>query len=182
MEYEWTSAKKAQGPADVATTANQATPDHDKSSGANTRRSSNTAAVPIATLPKAMAGPSPVSSHIPGMSSFSVNPEAAAPSVAPTRKRKAPGGAPAAQHAFPALAQASVGGSVRRHGVATNLQPVRTTTLMTFEDSQGYLINGRLKADDGTWLAIGGKHDSLPVLRMPTQIERLSWHGIINGG
>ena len=156
MEYEWTSPKKSQGPSEAANAVTQAPADLEKSSGANTRRSSNTAPVPPVTMPKSMMG-NTASHQIPGMSSFSVNPEAAAAPAAPTRKRKTPGGTPAAPQHPSALTQTAASGPTRRQGPATNLQAMRTTTLMTFEGCQGYLKNGKLKADDGTWLAVGGK-------------------------
>lgn len=157
MEYEWTSTKKSQGPTGTSNAASQAPMDLDKSSGTNTRRSSNTAAVPSTAIPKAAPANNTANHQIPGMSSFSVNPEAVTAPAAPTRKRKAPGGAPAAPQNLSTLTQTLPSGPPRRHGHATNLQPMRTTTLMTFESSQGYLKNGKLKADDGTWLAVGGK-------------------------
>lgn len=156
MEYEWTSTKKSQAFSDNANAATQGPSDFDKASGASTRRSSNNAAVSSTALPRAAVG-NTAGQQIPGMSSFSVNPEAAAAPAAPTRKRKAPGGAPAAQQPYSALTQTSASGPLRRQGAATNLQPMRTTTLMTFEGCQGYLNNGKLKADDGTWLGVGGK-------------------------
>ena len=156
MEYEWTSAKKSQAPSEVANTAMHSPINFDKSSGANTRRSSAAAPALPTTLPRTMTG-NTASHQIPGMSSFSVNPESAAGPLAPTRKRKAPGGTPAVLQNSAAFAQISASGPPRKHGASMNVQATRTATLMTFEGCQGYLKNGKLQADDGTWLAVGGK-------------------------
>ena len=155
MEYEWTSAKKSQAPSEPAGPAS----DLERTSGANTRRSSNTAPTaptPPTAAPKTTMGH--ISNHqMPGMSSFAVNPSLTAASAPPTRKRKAPGSAPVIPQNASVLTQTSTTGSPRRQGPATASQTTRTTSLMTFEGCQGYLKNGKLKADDGTWIAVGGK-------------------------
>jgi hypothetical protein len=92
---------------------------------------------------------------VPGTSTVSMNAEAnAAPLPATSKKRKAPGGASAAsQTAGPV---ASHGGS-RRGPTAVSSARHRETNMLTFEDSQGYLKDGKLKADDGTILGIDGE-------------------------
>jgi hypothetical protein len=39
----------------------------------------------------------------------------------------------------------------------------RESNMLTFENCQGYLKNGKLKADDGTVLAVNGRALSTPI-------------------
>lgn len=156
MEYEWTSSKKSPGFPDVANSISQASAHLDKSSGANTRRSSNAVPTPPTNIPRATIA-NTANHQIPGMSSFSVNPDSAAAPGGTTRKRKAPGGIPATQQNSSILTHLSASGPLRRQVSGTDFQTMRTTTLMTFDACQGYLRDGKLQSDDGTWLAVGGK-------------------------
>ena len=155
MEYEWSSSKRPHvisGPS----MPNSAQPgDGDKPSTANTRRSSTTAPIALPTNNKASL-PSVQKDHLPGMSSFSVNPEPNTAPPVPSRKRKAPGNGPATSHTSSAVTQTPTPGISRRIAGVPNSKASRETNLMTFETCQGYLKNGKLKADDGTVLAVNG--------------------------
>ncbi len=156
MEYEWTAAKKLQATAEAANSTPQSSVILEKSSGANTRRSSNV--TPVAPTAPARTGAAINAGHqIPGMSSFSLYPEPATGPPAPTRKRKAPGAPPAAHQNSSNPTHTSTSGSSRKSHYSAYYHPTRTTTLMTFERCQGYLRYGKLQADDGSWLAVGGK-------------------------
>ena len=87
---------------------------------------------------------------IPGTSTFSANPNAGHG----TRKRKQPG------------SNQSVQGSATPNGthstkrfIAASSRPEGSSlsNMMTFNNSRGYLKNGKLRADDGTVLAPNGK-------------------------
>ena len=155
MEYEWSSTKRPHaGPLpSIPNTAQSG--DADKPSTANTRRSSTTAPIALPTTSK-VAPPSVQKDHLPGMSSFSVNPEPSTAPPAPSRKRKAPGNGPATSQSSSAVTQTPAPGVSRRTAGIPNPKASRETNLMTFETCQGYLKNGKLKADDGTLLAVNG--------------------------
>ena len=156
MEYEW-SSKKLQATAEAANATPQPSVNLEKTSGANTRRSSNVTPVAQSAPTRTVAAIN-TGHQIPGMSSFSLHPEPAAGPPAPTRKRKAPGTTPATQqNSSNPPHNTSTSGQSRKSNYSGHYPPTRTTTLMTFERCQGYLRNGKLQADDGTWLAIGGK-------------------------
>ena len=157
MDFEWTSSKKTQVAANSTIPSNVLHGDNDKPPATNTRRSSTTASVGPITTNK------PVTinlqnSNLPGMSSFSVYPEATTGPTAPSRKRKAPGNGPVTTHTSSALTQTSAAAMSRRFPPPSNASRLRATNLMTFENCQGYLKNGKLKADDGTTLAVNGEH------------------------
>ena len=155
MEYEWSSSKRSQASSAPSMPNNAQPGDGDKSSAANTRRSSTTAPAAPPTNNKA-ALPSVQKDHLPGMSSFSVNPEPNTAPPAPSRKRKAPGTAPATSHTSAAVTQTPAPAISRRTAYVPNPKASRETNLMTFESCHGYLKSGRLKADDGTVLAVNG--------------------------
>ena len=156
MDFEWTSSKKTQAAANSTIPSNILPGDNDKPSATNTRRSSTTAPVgPITTNKPVTANPQ--NNNLPGMSSFSVYPETTTGPTAPSRKRKAPGIGPVTTHTSSALTQTSVAGISRRVAPPSNASRLRTTNLMTFENCQGYLKNGKLRADDGTTLAVNGE-------------------------
>lgn len=156
MDFEWTSSKKMQAVANSTISSNVLPGDSDKLSATNTRRSSTTASVgPITTNKPVTVNPQ--NNNLPGMSSFSVYPEATTGTTAPSRKRKAPGSGPVTTHTSSALTQTSVAAMSRRVP-PSNASRLRTTNLMTFENCQGYLKNGKLKADDGTTLAVNGEY------------------------
>lgn len=171
MDYEWTSAKQKQSSESQSATR-VGSAEQEKSPNSNPRRSSN--AAPAAAAAAAAAAPAAATSspgqknanananavapQIPGMSSFSVNPDGAAPPPTQTRKRKAPGTGHHMQTASAIVAQAT--GPPRKQAMANASSAKRTTNLMTFETCGGYLKNGKLKADDGTTLAVTGKSDT----------------------
>lgn len=155
MDYEWSSSKKSQYALASALPSNLSSGDSEKPSTANTRRSSTTASAMPATISK-ITTPNTQNNHLPGMSSFSVNPEASVAQPPPSRKRKAPGNGPTVHQASSAMTQTSTQSVARRNAPSTNTGRLRRTNLMTFETCQGYLKNGKLKADDGTVLAVNG--------------------------
>ena len=154
MEYEWSSRKPHAGSGPSIPSSAQPG-NGDKPSAANTRRSSTTAPIVPPTNNKA-AFPAVQKDHIPGMSSFSVNPESNTAPSAPSRKRKAPANGPPPPHASSTMAQNPAPVISRRTAGVPNHKASRETNLMTFETCQGYLKNGKLKADDGTVLAVNG--------------------------
>lgn len=152
-DYDWHMTKKSHISQGSATAVQLQTGDSEKSSGVNTRRSSTTASgtgvgkVAASTTPK---------EHIPGMSSFSITPEAGAPPPPPpTKKRKAPNGGHVNSNGSASSSHAP--NHSRKH---PNLPAVavgfRETNMMSFESSQGYLRHGKLRADDGTMLGVDG--------------------------
>lgn len=166
VEYEWSSTKRLHagpGPSILDTVQSG---DGDRPSAANMRRSSTTAPIAPPTNNRA-ALPSVQKDHLPGMSSFSVNPEPNTAPPAPSRKRKAPGNghtsSPVTQTTSSAVTQTPAPGITRRTAGVPNPKPSRQTNLMTFETCQGYLKNGKLKADDGTVLAVNGTFNPLAI-------------------
>ncbi|KAG8526969.1 uncharacterized protein KY384_008398 [Bacidia gigantensis] len=157
MDFEYHSKKKTQT---TAPPSLQAAFDTDKSSGSNTRRSSGAAAPAQASAAKAALS-NAVKDNLPGMSSFSVNPDMSNSPPAPpiSRKRKAPGAAPLGHAVSSNTSPAST--TTRRAASGT---PVlgRTTNLMTFESCRRYVKNGKLKSDDGTILSVNGKSTIKP--------------------
>lgn len=162
MEYEWSSTKRSHASSGPSMPNSAQSGDGDKPSVSNNRRSSATAHTAPSTNNKA-ALPSVQKDYIPGMSSFSLNPEPNAAPPAPSRKRKAPGNGPATSHTSSAVTQTPAPGISRRTACVPSLKASRETNLMTFENCQGYLKNGKLKADDGTILAANGTWD-LPTI------------------
>ena len=161
MDFEYTSTKKAHATAFPAVSQ---ICEADKSSGSNSRRSSNNA--PPTATPSAKAVLATASKdHLPGMSSFSINPELpnVTPAPAPSRKRKAPGAAPVNNTPSINVRTTTSTGSSRRAVSTVTGASTRTTNLMTFENCQGYLRNGKLRADDGTVLSVDGKSNLLPL-------------------
>jgi hypothetical protein len=149
MDYEYTSKNP--------TTTETQNADPGRISGVSTRRAS---AVAIGAATVIAANGSSISAalkeHIPGTSTFSANPSTnTASSQSKKRKASGPVGASglnattASTEGSPtltrkaSLAAASAGGS-------------RDSNMLSFENCQGYLKNGKLRADDGTMLAING--------------------------
>ena len=153
MDFDFTTNKKGSATAFQASTH---TNDVDKSTGPNSRRSSNPMSNATSQASKVL--PSNASKDtLPGMSSFSLNPEVpnVAPSPAPSRKRKAPGATPTS-HASSTITQASSAAPSRRTASGAAAAAARAANLMTFENCGGYLKNGKLRADDGTTLNVDG--------------------------
>jgi hypothetical protein len=146
MDYEYTSK--------TAPTGDSQATDLGRLSGVSTRRASAVANGATTMAATNSSGSASSKDHIPGTSSFSANPTNAGPSQ--SKKRKAagsvnaapsPNGPTAGSHAMTrkaSTAAASAGG-------------VRESNMLTFENCQGYLKNGKLKADDGTVLAVNGR-------------------------
>ena len=153
-DYDWSSTKKSQVLSSAATSAHLQTGEGERSSGVNTRRSSTTA---LNTGPAKTTAPTTSKEQLPGMSSFSITSEASVPSHPPTKKRKAPSGGHG-HSGGTATAQAQAPTQARRQvhlpGVFVGY---RETNMMSFETSQAYLKNGKLRADDGTMLGVDGK-------------------------
>ncbi|KAI4247716.1 MAG: hypothetical protein L6R40_001302 [Gallowayella cf. fulva] len=153
MDYDWAPAsKKARGSSTSASSTNLQAEDND-TAGVNTRRRSLTTAI----LPPASKGGNTNLSkeQIPGLSSFSVHPGASASAPQPSKKRKAPGtvpAAPASTSTMPNAANNQVG--PRKAAPVASTNGSRTTNMLSFDVSQGFLKNGELKADDGTALAV----------------------------
>lgn len=157
MDYDWAPAsKKARGSSTSASSTNLQAEDND-TAGVNTRRRSLTTAI----LPPASKGGNTNLSkeQIPGLSSFSVHPGASASAPQPSKKRKAPGtvpAAPASTSTMPNAANNQVG--PRKAAPVASTNGSRTTNMLSFDVSQGFLKNGELKADDGTALAVNGTY------------------------
>ena len=158
MELEWTSGRKSQSISGSAAPSALQTNDSDKNPVVNLRRSSGAVSNGTSMGHKATI-PTTQQNSLPGMSTFSAYPD---PNVnpappAPTRKRKAPGGLPTSSHSSSLAQQPSAMSASRRVCSPPQASRLKSTNLMTFENCQGYLKNGMLKADDGTILAVNGK-------------------------
>ncbi|KAL8903319.1 MAG: hypothetical protein Q9207_004007 [Kuettlingeria erythrocarpa] len=153
VDYEWAPAsKKARGSSTSASSTNMQS-EEPECSGVNTRRRSLT----TAALPAASKTSNPVTpkEQIPGMSSFAVNPEPTEATQVPSKKRKAPGTAPAAfANATTNMVTPTSHNTARKTAKAASLNGSRLTNMLTFETHRGYLKNGKLTADDGTVLAV----------------------------
>ena len=158
MEYEWTNGRRVQAVSGSAVPQGSQLGDMEKVSTGSTRRSSILASNGVVTSNSSPI-PNPQNTNLPGMSTFSAYPDPNAVSAqpAPTRKRKAPGSGPVASHSSSVPAQASSAGMSRRTAPSPQAGRLKMTNLMTFEGCQCYLKNGKLKADDGTVLAVNGK-------------------------
>jgi hypothetical protein len=154
-ESDRASAKKSQASNGAVMLGQTHAVDGDRSTGMNTRRSSN--AAPGSATSK--AGPvTNAKEGIPGMSSFPLNSEAIASSLPTTsKKRKAPGGGVTTSTTSPQPGQPASHGSSRKATTTTSSARYRETNMLTFESSQGFLKDGKLKADDGTILGINGE-------------------------
>lgn len=157
MDYDWTPAsKKPRDSSTSASSTNLQTEDVDNT-GVSTRRRSLTTAV----LPPASKGTSSTvpKDQIPGLSSFPVQSEPGLPTQQPSKKRKAPGAAPATPSNPSATSGATSSKNNSRKAVtATPTNSSRTTNMLSFEDSKCYLRNGGLRADDGTVLSVNGRY------------------------
>lgn len=152
-EFDWHSTKKStnSGPSSAGGLPQVA--ESDKSIGVSTRRSSN--ATSGAASGKA-GPPNPSKDSIPGMSSFSLGADgSAAAHPPPSKKRKAPGTNGNSANATSGLGNPSNGHSRRQISTHSAIDP-RQTNMLSFDNCQGYLKNGRLNADDGTSLGING--------------------------
>ncbi|KAL8830897.1 MAG: hypothetical protein Q9170_005528 [Blastenia crenularia] len=153
MDYDWAPAsKKARGSSTSASSTNLQSEENEGSGMSTRRRSLTTLAIP--SQPKGANLITP-KDQLPGMSSFSVNPEPHGIPQQPSKKRKAPGAVPAAP---PNVTTNSVSTTshttTRKAPKATSISAPRSTNMLSFESSQGYLKDGQLTADDGTVLAV----------------------------
>ncbi|CAD6564501.1 MAG: putative PHD type zinc finger protein with BAH domain-containing protein [Alectoria sarmentosa] len=153
MEYEWSSTKRPHAGLGPSMPNIAQSGDGDKPSAANARRSSTTAPVAPPTNNRA-ALLTVQKDHLPGMSSFSLNPEPNTAPPAPSRKRKAPGNGTITSHASSTVTQTPAPGISRKTAGVQNPKASRETNLMTFENCQCYLKNGKLRADDGTVISV----------------------------
>ena len=156
-DYEWTSSKKPQGTSGSAVSATLPSGDGDRVSAGSTRRSSATALHGLASNNKATI-PNLQNADLPGMSTFSAYPDPNITSAPPasTRKRKAPGSGHAASHTTALAGQSAALSNSKRNG-SSPFARGHKANLMTFEGSQGFLMNGTLQSDDGTVLAVNGE-------------------------
>ena len=147
MDFEWSSNKKQNPPA--ANSVQQV--DSDKSSGAGTRRSTGNGG-PVTSKNAAAVSPAP-KEGIPGMSTFSVNsdPNTAMPQG---KKRKAPGGN---MSTLGVSGHTSSHGPGRKNNASTSTGSSRESNMYSFDNSQGYIKHGKLKADDGTTFSVNGR-------------------------
>lgn len=153
-EFDWHSTKKSTNSGASPAGSLPQVAESDKSVGVSTRRSSN------ATLGAAngKAGPSyPSKDSIPGMSTFSLGADgSAAAHPPPSKKRKAPGTNGNSASATSGLGNPSSNAHSRRQISTHSTIDPRQTNMLSFDNCQGYLKNGRLNADDGTSLGING--------------------------
>jgi hypothetical protein len=94
---------------------------------------------------------------IPGTSSFSANPHAGN-GFSLSKKRKQPG----SNTTTPPVSTSngsytSTKKFITAAGGSTDSQKSNERNMMSFNNCRGYLKNGKLKADDGTTLAVNGK-------------------------
>ncbi|KAL9047390.1 MAG: hypothetical protein Q9214_000025 [Letrouitia sp. 1 TL-2023] len=151
-DYDWISSKKARHTSNL-TSSNHVLVDENEGPGVSTRRRSLTTTAG-STASKGVAS-NPIRDLIPGMSSFSVNPESHGASQPPSKKRKAPGALPSSTHAtITSSTTTSSNSHSRKTGGNVSANRHRETNMLSFEVCQGYLRNGKLKADDGTSLGI----------------------------
>lgn len=154
MEIDWHSTKKSHvSGASAAASLAQAV-ESDRSVGVSTRRSSNaTSGVPTGKVAPTNQSKDP----IPGMSTFSLGADGNATAhPPPSKKRKAPGTNGNLSNASTGLGHATSNGHSRRTVATFSSISNKQTNMLSFETCQGYLKNGRLKADDGTSLALNG--------------------------
>jgi hypothetical protein len=117
-------------------------------SGVSTRR---TSAAGTGTI---SAGLSSSREQIPGTSTFSANPMA---TTSMTKKRRAGASNANLGQATTNPPQSSGQTTTPRGNIATQSNlGLKDTNMLSFENCQGYLKNGKLKADDGSVLAVNG--------------------------
>lgn len=156
VDIDWgSSSRKAQFSSSFAAPGSAQAGESDKFLGVSTRPSSTSTNGSAAPKSAVQAAPMP-KDYIPGMSTFSVNADTSTSSAAPSRKRKAPGGVPNA--ATGATAQVHPTSTRRTSAAIPAAGGFRETNMLSFESSQGYLKNGKLRADDGTLLGLNGTH------------------------
>ena len=91
---------------------------------------------------------------IPGMSTFSANPNGHTPPTAPKKRKNA---ANHGNHTGQTTSVASTHLSAKWAPFTQALSGPRETNMLTFEKSKAILKNGKLVADDGTVVAVNGQ-------------------------
>ena len=157
-DYEEMPVKRSQAASGPTVPSGLHSGDGEKLSGISTRRSSTTAGSG-STLNSKTAISAAQRDNLPGMSTFSVNPATSTAPQAPSRKRKAPGHGPMVSNTSSIVNQATAASIPRKGATTTASSAPMANNLMTFENCQGYLKNGKLKADDGTILGVDGVLD-----------------------
>ena len=160
LDYDTNMNSTKKGQSSIGQTASRIqAADGTRGMGDNARRTSMTG-------PSTSAGKSAVTTaskdFIPGMSTFSLHPEAQTTSQPPSKKRKAPGGITNGVHTASGHANSS-NPTRRASAVVPTAGGIRESNMLTFESCQGYLKNGKLKADDGTILGVNGMSESITI-------------------
>ena len=155
MDYDSAGGKKSQAPSGSASSNSLQSSETSQFSTVNTRRSSLTGSG--AASGKSTATTAAPKDYIPGMSSFSLNPEANPAPQTQSKKRKAPGGNPTTAASYSNITPNTSYPPPRRTASTVSTVKPRETNMLTFESCQGYLKNEKLKADDGTLLGLNGK-------------------------
>lgn len=153
MDYDWAPASKKARDSSTSASSTKLQSEEPENFGVNTRRRSLTTA--ILPTPSKGSNSATAKDHIPGLSSFSLNPESSEAPQAPSKKRKAPGALPAAAATTSTVTTAGQSAS-RKTSKSTTAAGSRSTNMLSFETSQGFLKNGKLTADNGTVLAVNG--------------------------
>ncbi len=160
MDYDLNIGKKSKGTSGPASSYNNIDAgETNQFSTVNTRRSSITGSG--AGPRKAPTTASTPKDFIPGMSSFSLNPDVSPAPQPASKKRKAPGGGSTALTPSLDIAHVTAYVPARRKNSAAAIARTRETNMLSFEACQGYLKNGKLKADDGTLLGLNGMWHSI---------------------
>lgn len=153
-EFDWHSTKKSTNSRASPAASLPHVAESDKFVGVSTRRSSNANS---GAANGKVGPPNPSKDSIPGMSTFSLGADGnAAVHPPPSKKRKAPGNNGNSPNATTGLGNSSSNGHSRRQISTTSAIDPRQTNMLSFDNCQGYLKNGRLNADDGTSLGING--------------------------
>ncbi|KAL8974731.1 MAG: hypothetical protein Q9197_001023 [Variospora fuerteventurae] len=151
MDYDWAPASKKARDSSTSASSTKLQSEEPENFGVNTRRRSLTTA--ILPTPSKGSNSATAKDHIPGLSSFSLNPESSEAPQAPSKKRKAPGALPAAAATTSTVTTAGQSAS-RKTSKSTTAAGSRSTNMLSFETSHGFLKNGKLTADNGTVLAV----------------------------
>jgi len=157
IDDEYTGPSKHHGSLSTINVSRAPLMESDKAPGFSTRRTPATANGNTPATNGTTASTTH-KDHIPGMSTFSANPNIAIPSQPTSKKRKAPGSAPTSTSQPVGNSVPSGGPTVSRRastGIKTGAG-VRETNLLSFDNCKGSLKNGKLKADDGTTLGVNG--------------------------
>jgi len=157
IDDEYTGPSKHRGSLSTINVTKAHFTERDKALGITTRRTPGTTNGNTGPMNGTTASTSH-KDHIPGMSTFSANPNITIPPHSTSKKRKAPGSAPISTSQQVGNSVSSGGQTLsRRASAGLNISAgARETNLLSFENCHGYLKNGKLKADDGTTLGVNG--------------------------